>query len=46
MKADIFTTTKKILKEIFDNELNIDRPNLSENAIDFIIRHYNQAVRN
>ncbi len=41
---DIFTTTKNILKDIFDNELNIDKPNLSETAIDFIIRHYTQAV--
>lgn len=41
---DIFKTTKNILKDIFDNELNIDKPNLSENAIDFIMRHYTQAV--
>ena len=41
---DIFKTTKNILKDIFDNELNIDKPNLSENAIDFIMRHYTKAV--
>lgn len=42
--SDIFTTTRQILKDIFENELNVDKPNLSATAIDFILRHYKQAV--
>ena len=41
---NIFTKTRQILKTIFENELNVDKPNLSATAIDFIMRHYNQAV--
>lgn len=41
---NIFNYTKNILKNIFDNELNIDKPNLSQSAIDFILKNYNQAV--
>lgn len=41
----IFETTKNILRDIFENEIDIDNPNLSNSAIDFIIKYYNQAVR-
>lgn len=42
---NIFETTKNILRDIFENEIDIDKPNLSNSAIDFIIKYYNQAVR-
>lgn len=41
----IFQSTKELLKNIFENELDLDKSNISQTTIDFIIRYYNQAVR-
>lgn len=42
---NIFQKTKEILKDIFENEIDIDKSNIPQSTIDFIIRYYNQAIR-
>lgn len=41
---NILNIVKEILRDIFDNEIDIDKPNLSEATIRFIIRNYDKAV--